>query len=119
MQTPFCAIMRSWTLLAAFGGSYAPGVHLYPPQKYTYTYRCSADVQDTTDTCMYYSYMYRRIYTYYIYITYILQLDVLYLHVDVDVLHVWAHALLCFLFPIVTLELHSTVTHSYCHLLAS
>ena len=24
MQTPFCAIMRSWTLLAAFGGSYAP-----------------------------------------------------------------------------------------------
>ena len=25
MQTPFCAIMRSWTLLAAFGGSYAPG----------------------------------------------------------------------------------------------
>ena len=21
---PFCAIMRSWTLLAAFGGSYAP-----------------------------------------------------------------------------------------------
>ena len=26
MQTPFCAIMRSWTLLAAFGGSYAPGI---------------------------------------------------------------------------------------------
>ena len=25
MQMPFCAIMRSWTLLAAFGGSYAPG----------------------------------------------------------------------------------------------
>ena len=24
MQMPFCAIMRSWTLLAAFGGSYAP-----------------------------------------------------------------------------------------------
>ena len=27
MQTPFCAIMRSWTLLATFGGSYAP-VHM-------------------------------------------------------------------------------------------
>ena len=26
MQMPFCAIMRSWTLLAAFGGSYAPGI---------------------------------------------------------------------------------------------
>ena len=26
MQTPFCAIMRSWTLFAAFGGSYAPDV---------------------------------------------------------------------------------------------
>ena len=26
MQTPFCAIMRSWTLLAVFGGSYAPGL---------------------------------------------------------------------------------------------
>ena len=25
MQMPFCAIMRSWTLFAAFGGSYAPG----------------------------------------------------------------------------------------------
>ena len=25
MQMPFCAIMRSWTLLAAFGGAYAPG----------------------------------------------------------------------------------------------
>ena len=25
LQMPFCAIMRSWTLLAAFGGSYAPG----------------------------------------------------------------------------------------------
>ena len=24
MQMPFCAIMRSWTLLDAFGGSYAP-----------------------------------------------------------------------------------------------
>ena len=24
MQTPFCAIMRSWMLLAAFGSSYAP-----------------------------------------------------------------------------------------------
>ena len=24
LQIPFCAIMRSWTLLAAFGGSYAP-----------------------------------------------------------------------------------------------
>ena len=24
LQTPFCAIMRSWTFLAAFGGSYAP-----------------------------------------------------------------------------------------------
>ena len=26
MQMPFCAIMRSWTLLAAFGGSYAPDI---------------------------------------------------------------------------------------------
>ena len=24
MQTPFCAILRDWKLLAAFGGSYAP-----------------------------------------------------------------------------------------------
>ena len=32
MQTPFCAIRRSWTLLAAFGGSYAPDtIHIEIP----------------------------------------------------------------------------------------
>ena len=27
LQMPFWAIMRSWMLLAAFGGSYAPGTN--------------------------------------------------------------------------------------------
>ena len=38
MQMPFCAIMRSWTLLAAFGGSYAP------------------DCTDLRSTCIYSTY---------------------------------------------------------------
>ena len=50
MQMPFCAIMRSWTLLAAFGGSYAPGITytcVHVCDRFSYapgiTYTCVCD----------------------------------------------------------------------------
>ena len=43
MQMPFCAIMRSWTLLAAFGGSYAPDIiYLRKCITHSYTHRTTA-----------------------------------------------------------------------------
>ena len=40
LQMPFCAIMRSWTLLAAFGSSYAPDNNYAFQQD---TYNCALD----------------------------------------------------------------------------